>query len=194
MPDVGVDIVQELFVASRYSLDPATADFMLRRTVPITIYIDGDYDGLSDLAANLKDEVAQIMEKLGYPKVGEWGPFDGSFLSTIFGRGTVPELGRSLQKRLLELRDRLLGLKEKIPPKALKGIRVVLLVGTLVVEIVGAGTFAAALPFAVPVVVIEAIAITVHSADAVDAIRQMLNLPPFERPLDGPKRGHITTL
>jgi hypothetical protein len=187
MPDVAVDVVvQELFVASRYSLDPATADFMLRRTVPITIYIDGDYDGLSDLAANLKDEVAQIMEQSGFPTVG-----DGSFLSTIFGGGTVPELGASLQKRLLELRDRLLGLKEKIPPEALEGIRVVLLVGTLVINVVTPGAVAALLPFSVPVMALELIAISVESEEVIEAVGKMLKLGPFKRVPDALLPGHF---
>jgi hypothetical protein len=175
-----IDIaVAQLFRASHYSLDPATSDFMLQRTVPITIYIDGNYDGLADLAAVLKDDAARIMTEFGYPQVGEWGPFEGSYLTTIFGRKEEPELGWSLLKSLPELSERLLVLKNRIPQEAWSSIRAVMIVGTLVVHLIGAGALAAALPVAVPIVVIEYVALAVEAGESIEAIRHVLRLGPI---------------
>jgi hypothetical protein len=42
---------------------------MLRRVIPITVYIDGDYEGLAEVAEDLRNEIMQIMTEFGYPFV-----------------------------------------------------------------------------------------------------------------------------
>lgn len=143
---VFVNTVAQLFRASQYSLDPATADFMLRRVVPVTIYIDGDDDGLTEVADVLRSDIARIMGEMGYPEVGKWGPFSGSFLTTIFGLGKDPESGWSVLRRIQDLRDKLLLLESRVPPEVGRSIRVVIVVGAFVIHYMGAGAVAAALP------------------------------------------------
>ena len=126
--------VTQLFRASHYSLDPVTADFMLRRVVPITIYIDGDYEGLAEVADDLRNEIARIMAEDGYLQVGEWGPFYGSYLTTIFGQEEKWESGPQVLKHLQVLSSKLLHLKDRVSPEAAKRIRVVLVVGAFVLE------------------------------------------------------------
>jgi hypothetical protein len=171
--------IAQLFRASQYSLDPATSDFMLQRTVPITIYIDGDYDGLADLATVLRTEAVRIMTEIGYPQIGEWGPFQGSYLTTIFGRNEKPELGWSLLENLLVLKKRLLTLKEMIPEEARTSIRAVLIVGTFVVNLIEFGAVAAALPVTVPIIVIHCVALATEAGESIKAIHDVLRLPSF---------------
>jgi hypothetical protein len=173
--------VAQLFRASHYSLDPATADFMLRRVVPITIYIDGDYEGLTDVANDLRTEITRIMAEIGYPQVGEWGPFYGSHLTTIFGQGAEWESGPSVLRHLRDLSGQLLRLKERVPPEAAAGIRIVLVVGAFVVHLAGPAAIAAVLPVTVPVVVIEYVALAVGAGESIEAIRHALELKPFGR-------------
>ena len=182
--------VAQLFRASHYSLDPATADFMLRRIVPITIYVDGDYDARAELADDLRGEAVRMMTEIGYPQVGEWGPFSGSFLTTIFCQGKQPELGRSVLQHLQDLSGHLLRfLEERIPRTAMASIRVVMVVGTFVVHLVGPAAVAAALPVTVPIVVIEYVALAVEAGESFEAIRNVLHLSQFF-----PRRGQRTKL
>jgi len=188
MTEVATEVARLLFLASRYSLDPATADFMLCRTVPVTIYVDGDSDDLVDVADDLKREATQIMEELGYPQVGECGPLYGSFFATLFGRGNEPELGPSFHSHISKLRDRLHALREKIPRK--DGIRVVMVVGTTVLHMVG--VFMAP-PVAVPIIVIECIVIGYSFVDAAQTIaefREAMKIGEYKPP--GPKPGHYS--
>lgn len=187
MTEVTTEVAQLLFSASRYSLDPATADFILQRTVSVTIYVDGDSEDLSNVADDLKREAAQIMEESGYPQVGEFGPLYGSFFVTLFGRGNEPELGPSFHSHLSKLGDRLHALKEKIPRN---GIRVVMVVGTTVLHVVG--VFIAP-PVTVPIIVIECIVIgssIVEAAHTVAEFREAMKLGEYEPP--GPKPGRYT--
>jgi hypothetical protein len=151
---------------------------MLRRIVPVTIYVDGEYDGLAEVANDLKGEVSRIMGESGYPQVGEWGPFTGSFLSTIFCQGRVAESGQSVLQNLQKLKSRLQILNERIPPEARVGIRVVMLVGELVVLVVGAPAVAAALPVVVPVEVIDYISRVVGAAEIIESVREVLKMKP----------------
>jgi hypothetical protein len=113
--------------------------------------------------------VGRILAETGYPLVGEWGPLYGSYLTTIFGQGDKPDFGDSI---FPELTERLSHLTQRIPPQAINSVRVVLVVGTFVVTVVGAAPVAAAL--GVPVIVIEYIAITTDGVAAIEAIRHVL--------------------
>jgi hypothetical protein len=173
--------VAQLFRASHLSLDPSTTDFALRRVIPISIYIDGDFPGVAE---DLSDEIRRIMTEAGYPPVGAWGPFYGSYFITLFGRGEKPESGLSVQKHLKDLGSRFLGLKERIPA----GVWAVMVIGTAVIEIAGAAAVAsvvsAALPVSVPVVVFEYVAHTVAATEAIEAVCHALNIekkPPFPK-------------
>ena len=84
-------VVAELFRASSYSLNSETADFRLRRTIPITIFVDGDYEDIGAVAADLQDRAIEILASSGYKLVGQWGPHEGSYLITLFGQGKDPE-------------------------------------------------------------------------------------------------------
>jgi hypothetical protein len=183
MPELNLptadNTVAQLFRASQYSLDPATADFMLRRVVPVTIYIDGDDDGLTNVANDLRNDIARIMGEMGYPEVGKWGPFSGSFLTTIFGQGRDPESGWSVLRRIQDLKDKLLLLQSRVPPAAGRGIRVVMVVGAFVIHYMGYGVVAAALPVTIPIVAIEFVALAVGAGECIEAIRHLLKLPPF---------------
>jgi hypothetical protein len=177
----------QLFQAARHSLDPVTGDFMLRRVVPITIYIDGVHEGLADVADDLREETLRILAEVGYPQVGEWGPFNGSYVTTIFGKGEQWEIGFSFQRNLLALKSRLLHLSERIPPQVAGSIRVVMVVGTLVIHLAGPAAVAATLPVTIPIVALEYAALTVEAFESVEAIRHLLNL---NLPSEGfPRKG-----
>ncbi len=170
--------IAQLFQASQYSLDQSTADFMLHRVVPITIYIDGDYEGLAEVAEYLENEIVRIMTEAGYPRVGAWGPFSGSHLTTIFGKGENWESGPQVLEHLRDLSDQLLQLK--VPPEAAAGIRVVLVVGTWVIHLATLGAAAATvLSFPVPVGVIAYVALAEATVPVIPATRQVLKLKPF---------------
>jgi hypothetical protein len=170
--------VAQLFQASQYSLDPSTADFMLRRVVPITIYIDGDYEGLTEVAENLENEIVRILAEAGYTQVGAWGPFSGSHLTTIFGKGENWESGPQVLQHLRDLGDQLRQLK--VPPEAVAGVRVVLVVGTLVIHLASLGAAAATvLSFTLPVGVIAYLALAEETVDVIEATRHVLKLKPF---------------
>ncbi len=69
-------VVAQLFRASSYSLNSETADFRLRRTIPITIFVDGEYEGIGEVAANLKDRTIEILANSGYKlEMGEVSRF-----------------------------------------------------------------------------------------------------------------------
>src|SRR3989442_2360130 len=99
LPLIEGQIVQ-LFRSSAISLDPAAADLMLRRVLPITLYVDGDYEDLAAVAESLRDDIVAMLADNGYRLVGSWGPIAGSFLTTIFGMGDKPESGRTFSEKI----------------------------------------------------------------------------------------------
>jgi hypothetical protein len=169
--------VAQLFRASECSLDTATADFSLHRTIPITIYIDGEYEGLAEVADDLKGEIARLMADIGYPQVGEWGPSYGSYFAILFGRGSKPESGNSVLRHLKDLSGRLLALKDRIPPGARETIRFVLVVGPYVVHVFGgAAALAAVLPVAVPIAAIECVVLAAETGAVAIEMSALLGL------------------
>src|SRR3989442_6910967 len=86
LPLIEGQIVQ-LFRSSAISLDPAAADLMLRRVLPITLYVDGDYDDLTAVAESLREDIVAMLAENGYRLVGALGPITGAFLTTLFGQG-----------------------------------------------------------------------------------------------------------
>lgn len=167
-------VVAQLFRASSYSLNSETADFRLRRTIPITIFVDGEYEGIGAIAADLKDRAIKILASSGYILVGQWGPHKGSYLITLFGQGKEPETGSSLlTKTFPELIHRLRGLIETIPEAARKGIQVGFIVGTSVIGLLG---FLGALPATIPVMVLEGVACCFDEVSAIEEVRRVLGL------------------
>ena len=141
-------VVAQLFRASSISLDSATADFMLRRTIPITIFVDGDYEDIGTVAADLKDRAIEILASSGYVVVGQWGQHEGSYLITLFGQGKEPERGSSLlEETFPELSDRFRALSEYIPEAARDRIRVFFIVGVSVITLLAwVGAFPPTIP------------------------------------------------
>ncbi len=178
LPSIQRTVVQ-LFRSSAISLDPATADLMLRRVLPITLYVDGDYDDLTAVAESLRDDIVAMLADHGYRLVGSWGPITGSFLTTIFGLGDKHESGRTFSEKIRALRGHTVWLHKKIPPAAIQGIRVILVVGTMVVHLAGVGAVASALPFTIPLIAIEYIANAVSIGESVEEVQHLLELPPF---------------
>jgi hypothetical protein len=165
-------VVAGLFRASELSSNARTADFRLRRTVPITIFIDGEDGALSD------DVVATVLEALesaGYPSVGEWGPFYGSYLSIRFGFGDEPELGGSFIDHLKDLsRDIGVRLKQLYDSKPVQGIVIIVIVGEIGIRIVGEAAVVATFPAAaVPILAIEYLALTTAGLDAIEKARDL---------------------
>lgn len=172
-------VVAQLFRASSYSLNSVTADFMLRRTIPITIFVDGDYEEIGTVAADLKDRAIEILASSGYILVGQWGPHEGSYLITLFGQAKEPERGSSLlEETFPELSDRFRALSEYIPEVARRGIRVFFIVGTTVIPLLA---FAGALPPTVPFMVLEGIALCYDNARAIEELRSALGSGGFDR-------------
>jgi len=157
-----------LFRASHLSFDPSTADFSLRRVVPISILVEGDPDRVSEVAEQFRKGLEGVMEEAGYPAVdGTWGPFPGSWFITIFGKGNHPETGPSFHQKVQRIADRVLMYARTHRRELLAGIRIVILVGNLVVSIAGAGAVAAVLPAMIPVQVIECVHYVAEAADVV---------------------------
>jgi len=172
----------QLFRASQYSADPSTAGFKLRRVVPITIYIDGDYEGLAELAEVLSGEIGSMMTEKDYPQVGEWGPFEGSYLTTKFGLGTAAEYGKSFLRNSLGLGGSLLKrLQELVPPAAKGRIWCVMVIGGYVIEVIGATALAAALPVTIPPIVLEGVALAIAAPHVIEAFREALGIDQFSR-------------
>ena len=168
--------VEQLFRASRYSLDPTTADFMLRRVIPITLFIDyveGDVEGMFDVTEDFTAGIKETLANCGYPSIGEWGPFYGSHLITIFGKGDKPELGDPFVERIKSMGSQMYALKNKIPPETRERIYGCLVLGGHAI-VFAAPVATAILPFTVPLVVFDCIASTVGAAEVIEAVRHVL--------------------
>jgi hypothetical protein len=163
-----------LFRASELSLDAATANFSLRRVIPISIFIDGDSEKSDELGRRLSEEVKRALEDAEYDEAFEWGPFTGSWFTTIFGKGRAPEDAPALKRRLERLEARLKSFGKTIPEETFAGLDVVIIVGMTAIEIVGAGVIATALPFTIPIVVIEHILHVAKGAEIALAIHALI--------------------
>jgi hypothetical protein len=175
-PDVPIlsPVVAQLFRASSYSLNSETAGFRLRRTIPITIFVDGDYEHIGTVAADLKDRAIEILASSGYKLVGQWGPHEGSNLITLFGQGREPERGSSLlEETFPELSERFRALSRYIPEAARDAIRVVFIVGTQAIGLLGV---VGALPATIPVIVLEGVACCFGGISAIGEVRHVLGL------------------
>jgi hypothetical protein len=161
--------VAQLFTASRLSQDASTAAYKLRRIVPISIFVDGESDDETAQGDWIKDQVNSILSDIGagFDVVGEWGPFYGSYFTTLFAQSREEELGRSFDERVLDVVRGVGHLTTKVP----KGVRVVLLVGAFVVS---AGVVPEAL---VAIGALHHIALTVEGAEVVHAVSEILPPP-----------------
>ena len=174
----------QLFRASEISLDEDTADFEMRRTFPILVYVDGpDQDQVEQFAEDFRGKIEELLRSRRYPKSGQWGPITGSDFTTIFGTGDHAELGGSLTAHLRDICRAVIELKESVPPQ----ITLIVVVGTLVLHVAGP-IILSKLPVAtIPIKVFEYIANIHHGVDIVEAVRAVLfPKPRFDR-RGGPK-------
>src|SRR4051812_22128967 len=114
MPPIVDNVVIQFFAASRLSAAATTAPFELRRVFPISIYVEGNGDGGVEFAESIKEALPEFLEPFGYRVVGEWGPFYGSYFTTLFAQSREEELGRSFDERLLDIARSIANLTNKV--------------------------------------------------------------------------------
>ena len=135
MPNEGLR-VSELLQATITSFDEDTAAFPLPRVMPTAICVDaGDLSG--EVGEDIAREVRAALGKFGYREIYEWGPFQGSHLTTIFGISSELEDGRSFREKAEELARDVLGRLKGLPWKrwterAVAGIKIAVQIGGLV--------------------------------------------------------------
>jgi len=136
--------VSQYFQAAIYSLDAQTEAFLLRRTVPVSLYLQSDDAGddrTYELVEEFRSQVQRVFEAHGYVVLpDEWGPFWGSAFITIFGRGEREELGGTFRDHLADMTKDLNQWVKGLPP----GVRLTVIFGSAVVGTAGmiaTGTF-----------------------------------------------------
>lgn len=128
--------VSELLQAAIASFDEDTAAFALPRVMPTAICVDAG-DLSVEIGEDIAREVRSALGRFGYRETYEWGPFQGSHLTTIFGIGSEPEDGRTLRDKAEELAKDVLGRLKGLPWKkwaerAVTGIKIAVQIGGLV--------------------------------------------------------------
>lgn len=177
MADQGLPVaepLERLFRASELSFDESTAGFRLRRTLPVLIYVDGlNSDLVAQFGEAVTIRIAELLADAGYRPVGQWGPHIGSYVTTIFGKGDRKELGGKFSDHINDLTKDVVALKDSVPP----GIRLIVVVGTLVIAVAGTGAVVTAIPAAtIPIQVLEFIGIVDGTVEAIDTTREVLGL------------------
>jgi len=90
--------ISDLIQASIYSLDDETSRFRAPRVLPITICVDAG--SLSKkLGEAIAHEAQALLKEHGYSETYQWGPFEGSHFTTIFGTGDELEHGNELRRK-----------------------------------------------------------------------------------------------
>ena len=90
--------ISDLIQASIYSLDNETSRFIAPRVLPIAICVDAG--SLSKkFGEAFAHEAQALLKEYGYSETYQWGPFEGSHFTTIFGTGEELENGDTLRHK-----------------------------------------------------------------------------------------------
>jgi hypothetical protein len=98
--------ISELIQASIYSFDYELGPIQAPRVIPITIFVDA-----GQLSRNLGEAIAHeahaLLKEYGYSQTFQWGPFEGSHFTTIFGTGDELEDGPTLTEKARKVANEL---------------------------------------------------------------------------------------
>ena|SRR2546425_2607668 len=113
IPVANAELVQCL-QASVASVDPALDDIAINRTFPVIICADvmgadgePDYSTAMELADQARAEIKDLLEASDCELIGEFGPFDGSRLWSLFYRTKKAEKRADAAKREKEISNSL---------------------------------------------------------------------------------------
>jgi len=132
--------ISELLQAAIASFDEETAPFTLPRVLPIVICVDAGEQS-REIGGEIARLVRAALAKFDYRETYEWGPFQGSHLTTIFGTGSQLEDGRTFRERTEALTKEVLERLEELPWKewgkrTAEGVKLALEIGGFVLIVV----------------------------------------------------------
>ncbi len=106
--------VSELLQAAIASFDEDMVGFPLPRVLPIAICVDAENQS-REIGVDIAREVRAVLEKFGYRETYEWGPFQASNFTTIFGTGSELEDGRTFREKTEEVTKEVLDRLRRLP-------------------------------------------------------------------------------
>jgi hypothetical protein len=166
----------QLFRLADLSLDPATANFPLRRTVAITVFTDRGGNAAHKTGVDLTKDVRRILEQYGFELTGQWGPHSGSYHITLFGTGKVEELGGSFTHRIRDMVNDVVALKKK-HARANAAVTALVVVGEVVTFFWPAAAIVHAYPaIHIPMKVFEGIALANNLNEVPGVLRQLFGI------------------
>jgi hypothetical protein len=154
-------LAAQLYRASALSSDVATADLSLTRILPVSVFLDGDQGRLENLLGSLLEEVRNALATVGYEEAYVLEPSSSSLFTAVFGKSTRPKDGSEFKRDQANIASRIAHWWDSLPAETKAGLRLVLVVASVTIEVVGAGVIATALPIMIPVSALELV-VRVH--------------------------------